>query len=125
MCNTMFYSFLTSLSLFSLFKIQNYYTYYIAIFLRTEVLFVGPLIPLFWISGDFCPGFQSQGGSLACFLTCVILRFTSGVTPADCIEGNMAAEPFQSTYLQMCPQALVSALGFKARVDPLRAFSLA
>ena len=36
---------------------------------RTEVLFVGPLIPLFWTSGDFNPGFQSQGGSLPCVLS--------------------------------------------------------
>ena len=57
---------------------------------------MGPLIPLFWTSGDICPGFQSQGGSLACCLTWVILRFTSGVTPADCIEVSMAAEPFRS-----------------------------
>ena len=26
---------------------------------------MGPLIPLFWTSGDICPGFQSQGGFLA------------------------------------------------------------
>ena len=26
-------------------------------FWRTQVLFVGPLIPLFWTSGDICPGF--------------------------------------------------------------------
>ena len=39
-------------------------------FRKTEVLFMGPLIPLFWISGDVCPGFQSQGGSL-----CVLSRF--------------------------------------------------
>ena len=39
-----------------------------------------------WTSGDVYPGFQSQGGSLVCFLTCVILRFTSGAIPADCIE---------------------------------------
>ena len=32
--------------------------------------------------------------SLVCFLPCVILRFTSGATPADCIEVSMAAEPF-------------------------------
>ena len=38
-------------------------------------------------------------------------RFTSGVTPADCIEVSIAAEPFQSMYLQMCPQALVEAQG--------------
>ena len=41
-----------------------------------------PLIPLFWTSGDVCPGFQSQGGSLAC----VILRFTSGATSADLLS---------------------------------------
>ena len=35
------------------------------------------------------------------------LRFTSGVTPADCMEVSMAAKPFQSTYLQTCLQALV------------------
>ena len=29
---------------------------------RGHVLFVGPLIPLFWTSGAVCPGFQSQGG---------------------------------------------------------------
>ena len=36
----------------------------------THVLFVGPLIPLFWTSGDICPGFQSQGG-LICMLSCL------------------------------------------------------
>ena len=29
-------------------------------FWRTKVLFVGPLIPLFWTCGDVCSGFQSQ-----------------------------------------------------------------
>ena len=32
--------------------------------------FVGPLIPLFWTSGDICPGIQSQGG-LTCTLSCL------------------------------------------------------
>ena len=63
---------------------------------------------MFWTSDDICPGFQSHGGSLACFLACVILRFISGARLTDCIEVSMAAVPFQSTYLQiMCPQALV------------------
>ena len=62
------------------------------------------LILLIYTSGDICSGFQSQGGSLACFFTCVILRFTSNAIPADCIEISMAAEPFRSTYLQKCPQ---------------------
>ena len=70
---------------------------------------MGPLIPIFWTSGDVFPGFQSQGGPLAWFLARVILRFTSGVIPADCIEVSMAAKPFRSTYLQICLQALVEA----------------
>ena len=32
-------------------------------FKKISVLFVGQLIPLFWTSGDICPGFQSQSGS--------------------------------------------------------------
>ena len=55
-------------------------------FCRTQVLFVGPLIPLFWSSGDVCPGFQSQGGfpHLRASLPAHnrFLRFTSGATPA-------------------------------------------
>ena len=35
------------------------------------------------------------------------LFWTSGVTLADCIEFSMAAEPYLSTNLQICPQALV------------------
>ena len=55
---------------------------------------MGPLITLFWTSGDVCPGFPSQGGSFsACFLACVILRFTSGATPADCRGENFRYEP--------------------------------
>ena len=54
---------------------------------KTLVLFVGPLIPLFRISGDICLRFESQHGS-SCFhallLACNrIIRFTSGETPAD------------------------------------------
>ena len=74
-------------------------------FLEDVSPFVGLLIPLFWTSGDV------REDPLAYFLTCVIFRFTSGVTPADWIEVSMAAEPFWSTYLQMCPQALVEVWG--------------
>ena len=55
-------------------------------FCRTHVLFAGPLIPLFWTSGDICPGFQSQGGFPHLRASSPVyngfLRFTSGVTPA-------------------------------------------
>ena len=39
-----------------------------------------------------CPGFQRQGGSLACFPACVILTFTSGATPADCMSAWPVAD---------------------------------
>ena len=48
-----------------------FYFYFLNIFWRTWVLFVGPLIPLFWTSGDVSPGFESKGGSLACVLCCL------------------------------------------------------
>ena len=37
-------------------------------FLRTSVLFMGPLILLFWTSACIRNGFQSQGASLTCVL---------------------------------------------------------
>ena len=67
-----------------------------------------PRKPLFWTSGDVFLRFQSQGKSLfACFFACVILRFTSSVTPAGCVMVSMAAEPFRSMYYQTCPQVLM------------------
>ena len=61
------------------------------------MLFMGQLIPLSSTSGDICPGFQSQDGSLVCVFACLILRFISGATPADCVEVSMVAKPFHST----------------------------
>ena len=61
----------------------------------------------------------------ACFLGCVILIFTSGVTPADCIEVSMAAEPFWSTYFQMCLQALVEVWGSNPQPSVPHAASMA
>ena len=60
-------------------------------FWMTSVLFVRPLIPLFWTFGDVCPGFQSQDGFLACN---GFLRFTSGAAPADLFSASMVAELF-------------------------------
>ena len=63
-------------------------------------LFCGPLIPLFWTSDDVGPEFQSQRGypHLHALLPVCngILRFTSGVTPADLL----AAISFQSMQLR-------------------------
>ena len=64
---------------------------------RHQSFFMGPLIPLFWTSGDVCPWFQSQGDPLlACFIALCngFLRFSYGVTPADLLAASMAAEPF-------------------------------
>ena len=59
--------------------------------------FVWPLMPLFWTSGDACPGFESQGGSphlLASLPVCNgFLRFTPGATPADLLAARMAGKP--------------------------------
>ena len=57
---------------------------------------MGPLTALFWTSDDFCLGFQSQGGCLHSSLPVCkrILRFTSGVTPADLLAGNIASRWF-------------------------------
>ena len=80
---------------------------------------MGPLIFLFWTSGDICPGLQSQGGFPRLPASSPahngFLRFTSGATPVDCIEVSTAAEPFKSTYLQTCPKALVEVRGSNPR----------
>ena len=56
-----------------------------------------PVLDFWWC----LPWVESQGGYLCCtFLACVILRFTSGATPADCVEISMAAKPFWSTMRQ-------------------------
>ena len=82
-------------------------------FWRTEVLFLGPLMPLFWTPGYVCPGFQSQGRSFACFFACVILRFTSSAAPTDCIEVSMAAEPFLIYILADVSTSIGGGLGLK------------
>ena len=86
----------------------------------------GHWYPLFWTSGDICAGFQRpEWIPFACFLTCVILRFTFCVTPADCIEVSMAAGPFWSLYLQTCLQALVEVRGSNPRSPmPLAAITV-
>ena len=62
--------------------------------------FVGPLIPLFWTSGDVSSGFQSQSGF--CLIqawqrhTCYVthsLSFISGATPVNLLAASMGAEP--------------------------------
>ena len=75
---------------------------------------MGPLIPLFGTFGDTSPGFHSQGGFPCLHALSPVhnrfLRFTFGVTPADLLAANMAAEPFDP---HTCIQALV---GLKSRI---------
>ena len=84
------------------------------IFCRTQVLFVGPLIPLFWTSGDVCPGFQSQGG-FPCLHASLpphngFLRFTSSVTPAFSTNSGVHCI---SVYTAWLARLLSHALGFE------------
>ena len=57
--------------------------------------FFGPLVPLFWISGDVSSGFQSQSGFCLirnfCRGECNVHspRFTSGATLADLLVASM------------------------------------
>ena len=46
-----------------------------------------------------------------CFLTCVIHRFTFGVTPANCIEVSIVAKPFQSHVLADVSTSIGGGLG--------------
>ena len=60
---------------------------------------LGPLVPLFCISGDVFSGFQSQSGFYLirfCGGKCNVhfLRFTSGSTPADLLVAGIAASHF-------------------------------
>ena len=81
------------------------YMFFINIFWRTLVLFVEPLILLFWISGEVYPGFQSQDSPPHLHALSPahdgLFRFISGVTSADLLVANMAAELFWSMYLCM------------------------
>ena len=74
---------------------------------RTKVLLVEPLIPLFWTFGDVCPGFQSLSRSFLCDFLPVWSSDSTLVWHLLIVEISMAAKPFQSRYLQTCPQALV------------------
>ena len=64
--------------------------------------FLGPLVPLFWISGDISSGFQSQSGfCLICYFCggeCNVHspRFISGATLADLLAAG--AQPVTSPH---------------------------
>ena len=58
--------------------------------------FLGSLIPLFWMSGEVCLGFKSQGGfphlCASSPLYNGFLKFTYGMTLADFLTASMVAE---------------------------------
>ena len=81
---------------------------------RTQVFFVGPLILLFWTSGDVCPGFRSQGGSLACMLSHLCAMDSSDSTLVQYLllyssqQGSQSfSESFEPLYLQMYLQTFM------------------
>ena len=52
---------------------------------------MGPPIPLFWTSGDDCPWFQRQGGSLTGMLPYLHVMDSSS---ADLLMASMVVKPF-------------------------------
>ena len=71
-------------------------------FLADTCPFLGPLVPLFWISGDISSGFQSQSGFCLiryfCGGECNVHspRFTSGATLANLLAAG--AQPVTSPH---------------------------
>ena len=69
-------------------------------FLADKCPFLGPLAPLFWISGDVFSGFQSQSGfcliCIFCRGKCNVhsLRSTYGATNANLLAAGSAASHF-------------------------------
>ena len=52
--------------------IKSFASYFFKKNSKTQVLFMGPLMPFFCTSGDICLGFQARvDPSLTCFLACV------------------------------------------------------
>ena len=83
--------------------VQSWVIYiYIYKFLADTCPFLGPLVPLFWISGDVSSGFQSQSGFCLiryfCRGECNIHspRFTSGATLANLLAASV--QPVTSSH---------------------------
>ena len=64
-------------------------------FLEDISPFVGPLIPLFWTSGDVCPGSERQGGfpwlHASSLVSNGLLRLTSRVTPTNLLVADITS----------------------------------
>ena len=57
-------------------------------FWRTQILFVGPLISLFWTSGDVCPVFQSHGEFPTCVFSCLCTMDSSDSPLCVCLDNQ-------------------------------------
>ena len=83
----------------------KHFFFFLKKFLADTCPFLGPLVPLFWISGDVSSGFQSQSGFCLiryfCGGECNVHspRFTSGATLADLLAAG--AQPVTSPHA-MC-----------------------
>ena len=82
-------------------QLANFFFFFLK-FLADTCPFLGPLVPLFWISGDVSSGFQSQSGFCLiryfCGGECNVHspRFTSGATLADLLAAG--AQPVTSPH---------------------------
>ena len=66
---------------------------------------MGSLISLFWTFGESALDFKTRLDPLLSHLCDPQIHLCCA--PADCIYVSMTAEPFRSTYLQICEQVLV------------------
>ena len=57
---------------------------------------ISPLISLFWTSGDFSLGFQSQCGSLTCVLCCLLIMDSSHSPLVRHLQTSVAHLPVQA-----------------------------
>ena len=82
-------------------------------------LFLRRLVPLFWTSGNVYPGFQSQGGSLACALRClgtIDYSDSSLASPAGLLTASILVEPFWSSYKKdLCPKKIINAVDMNGK----------
>ena len=84
-------------------------------FLRTWVLFVGPLIPMFWTSGDVSSGFQSQSGQPYLYLAEAYMMYILWFPPLvqHLLTSWQPAWQLSCSHPCTCEQALV---GLETRI---------
>ena len=83
-------------------QISSFCCFFLEMFGGHKFFFWGGWYPWFGLLVMSALGFKARVRSLACFLAWVILRFTSGATPAECIVKSSLSENRRLTryYLQ-------------------------